>query len=205
MKLGEIKIEALKLMSINYSFDVGVDDLQSLVSDENYGGYLVNMAGAIKRALDRIENACVLPQKTKILTTYDFVVGRHFLKFDTSKIDDCYMIDRVTAEYDDGTYCGNVDFTMEGDNILFKNELATYTIIYYPTAPDITDTLNEAELPIPDKLARIIPYFIKGDLYQEEEPSLASDARNIFEASLDDMKKPTQSTQTKVKKVLRML
>lgn len=204
MKLGEIKIEALKLMFTNYSFDLGIGDLQSLISNENYGSYIVNMSGAISRALDRIENACVLPMKSKTLDLSEMTIGRHVLKYDTSKIKDLFMIERITADYADGSYDGNVEFTFEGENVLLKNTYATYTIVYYPTVASISGVLDTDELNVPDKIARLIPYFIKGDLYQEEEPTLASDARNLFEASLDDMKNQTQSKQNYVKQVFRL-
>ena len=51
---------------------------------------------------------------------------------------------------------------------------------------------------------KLIPYFIKGDLYQEEEPDLAADARNIFEASLDDFKVQNQSKQDYVHRTFRL-
>ena len=55
MTLGEIKIEALKLMFTNSQHDIAVSDLSNLYQDGNYGSYLVNMPGAINRAFDRIQ------------------------------------------------------------------------------------------------------------------------------------------------------
>lgn len=34
MKVGDIKIEAIKLMFTNYSFDMAIEDLQRMISDE---------------------------------------------------------------------------------------------------------------------------------------------------------------------------
>ena len=47
MKLGDIKIEALKIMFVNYNTDLTIDELDNAMQDENYGSYLVNMPGAI--------------------------------------------------------------------------------------------------------------------------------------------------------------
>ena len=66
------------------------------------------------------------------------------------------------------------------------------------------NTQDTDEIWIPEKIARLIPYFIKGDLYQEEEPDLAADARNIFEASLDDFKVQNQSKQDYVHRTFRL-
>ena len=41
------------------------------------------------------------------------------------------------------------------------------------------------ELDIPNGIAEQIPYFIKGDLYRDDEPNEASEARNWFEAAMD--------------------
>ena len=57
---------------------------------------------------------------------------------------------------------------------------------------------------LPDYIARLIPYFIKSDLYQEEEPDLAAAARNLFEASLDDIKTQRQMNQSFVHQTYRM-
>lgn len=199
MKVGDIKVEAIKLMFTNYGFDFSINDLQTMLADENYGSYIVNMNGAIARALDRIENACIVPLKRKEISIEECSETRSFIKFDTSKIEDFFMLDRVTAEYGSGEYVGNVEYELEGD------QNANYTILYYPTIKTIDENTQDTdEIWIPEKIARLIPYFIKGDLYQEEEPDLAADARNIFEASLDDFKSQNQSKQDYVYRTFRL-
>lgn len=205
MRLGDIKVEALKLMFTNYAFDISINDLQTMLADENYGSYIVNMNGSIARALDRIENACVLPLKRKEITYEDCEVDKYFLRFDTSKIDDLFLIDRIAADYGKGVYCGSVGFELEGNVLLLPKDAISYSILYYPTIKTVDEkVLDSEEMWIPDKIARLIPYYIKGDLYQEEEPDLAADARNIFEASLDDLKSQYQSKQNYVHQTLRM-
>ena len=202
MKVGDIKVAAIKLMFTNYSFDFGIDNLQSLLSDENYGSYIVNMNESIARAIDRIENACVIPTKRFEINIDECETSNRYIHFDTNKLEDLYVIDRITAEYLNGDYCGNVGYELEGDVLVLPKANATYTIIYYPTIPTIDEKVaDEQEFWIPDRIARLIPYFIKGDLYQEEEPALAADARNTFEACLEDLKKPIASKQDYVDKV----
>ena len=205
MKLGDIKVEAIKLMFTNYAFDMGIDDLQRMISDENYGSYIVNMNGSISRALDRIENACVVPAKRYSISEEDFEQGKFFKKFDLNKIEDFFAIDRITAEYENGCYDGNVEYELQGDTLLLHNSAADFTILYFPKIKTVDETISDSdEIWIPENIARLIPYFIKGDLYQEEEPVLAADARNLFEASLDDLKSKAQNKQNYVQKVLRM-
>lgn len=203
MRVGDIKVEALKLMFTNYGNDIGIDDLQRMLNDENYSSYIVNMNGSIARALDRIENACVLPLKRKEI--FDFKKDEHFIYFDSSKIEDLFLVDRVTAKFNNGQYDGNVNFSLEGDMLILENNNANYTILYYPTIKTVNEKVSDyEEIWIPDRLARLIPYFIKSDLYQEEEPNLSSDARNIFEASLDDLKIQNQNKQNRIHQVLKM-
>lgn len=205
MKLGDIKVEAIKLMFTNYAFDMGINDLQTLISDENYGSYIVNMNGSISRALDRIENACVVPVKSYTINEEDLEHGRFLNKFDLTKIEDLFMVDRVTAEYKSGLYDGSLNYELQGDTLILPNISATLTILYFPKIKTVNEQTSDSdEIWIPENIARLIPYFIKGDLYQEEEPVLAADARNLFEASLDDLKAKAQNKQNHVQKVLRM-
>lgn len=202
MKIGDIKIEAIKLMFTNYSFDMGIDDLQKLVSDENYGSYIVNMNGSINRALDRIQNACVLAPKAHTFNTDD---GNALLKYDLKNISDLFLIDRVSSWLNKTEYCPSVSFYIEGDTLILENTGDEYTILYFPTIKSLTnEDADTDDMWLPDYIARLIPYFIKSDLYQEEEPDLAAAARNLFEASLEDIKTQRQINQTYVHQTYRM-
>ena len=196
MKVGDIKVAAIKLMFANYGFDFDIDNLETLINDENYGSYIVNMNESIARAIDRIENACVVPTKRFEINIDDCESSKRHIYFDTTKIENLFAIDRITAEHFNGDYCGNVGYELEGNIVVLPKANAVYTIIYYPTIPTIDKKIgNYDEFWVPDRIARLIPYFIKGDLFQEEEPNLAADARNTFEACLDDLKKPITSKQ----------
>ena len=48
------------------------------------------------------------------------------------------------------------------------------------------DTDDEMALPIDEELSELIPYFIKGELYEEDNPQQASIAKNYFEDTVDD-------------------
>lgn len=62
------------------------------------------------------------------------------------------------------------------------------------------DTPNDTEIDfIPDELQEIIPYFIKGELYQEDEPNVAGASMNYFESLLDDYLDNRPPTQKKVR------
>lgn len=205
MKLGEIKIEALKQMFSNYGFDINIENLTSLLQDENYANYLVAMNGSIARAIDRIENAMVVKRKVfDISSSFLNEINRSYQRFDLSRIHDYFMIDRVICTFDNGFINENAEFTLAGDLItlpILKG--VTFSIVYFPKVKNIdADTSDRDELELEDKFARIIPYFIKGELYQEEEPALAADATNRFEALLMDFARADISNQTSIIKVV---
>jgi len=114
------------------------------------------------------------------------------------------MIDRVICTFDNGFINENAEFTLAGDLItlpILKG--VTFSIVYFPKVKNIdADTSDRDELELEDKFARIIPYFIKGELYQEEEPALAADATNRFEALLMDFARADISNQTSIIKVV---
>ena len=186
MKLGEIKIEALKLMFINYNNDLAIDDLATLGLDENYASYLVNMPGAINRCFASIEEKGVLPVKTFTLTASNGVASGSFTRFDLSLISDFLDIERLVCEGSE--YIGDYEYQREGDTIVIKDfdEEEVYRVLYHPAIPRVTAlTENDIEVSIPNNIASHIPYFIKGDLYRDDEPNEASEARNWYEAAMD--------------------
>lgn len=189
MKLGEIKIEALKLMFVNYNIDLEIDKLQDLALDENYGSYLVNMPGAINRCFSVIEDKGVLPVKAYTLKAENGLASGVFMRFDLSKlIKDYFAIERLVFSSPCGEYIGDFDYQKEGETIVIKDfdENDTYTVLYLPKIERISAlTENDTEIDIPDNIAQHIPYFIKGDLYRDDEPNEASEARNWFEAAMD--------------------
>lgn len=193
MKLGDIKIEALKLMFTTYDGDIDIQQIPTLESDENYSSYLVAMPGSINRAFSAIEESRVLPIKTQVFSPAEALASGSFARFDLSSVDHFFDIARVSRFRSDicgGQYDSSVAFIREGQTILIPDydKDSIYTLMYYPCIDRVTaDTEDPAEIDIPDRIACIIPYYIKGDLFREEEPNEASEARNWFEASLDQM------------------
>lgn len=192
MKYGDIKIEALKLMFINMSDDITVDKLDTYAQDDTYSGYLVNMPGSVNRCFSVLESRGVLPPESKTLTVSDGVASGAFIRFNLpSLIENFYDIDRVVSETSDGEYCGDCDYQTEGDTLVlerYDDEDITYTVLYRPTIPRVESlTDDDWEIPVPENIAALIPYFVKGDLYRDDEPNEASEARNWFEAGIEEI------------------
>lgn len=188
MKLGDIKIQALKLMFVNYNDDISIDSLPTLSTDQNYGSYLVNMPGSINRCFASIEEKRVLPVKSYMLTYSGEANQSAFIRFDMDAlIPDFFDMERLIYQHEE-FYCGDADYQREGNILVLKNiaDTGNYNILYYPKIPRINSaTDNQTELEIPNGIAEQIPYFIKGDLYRDDEPNEASEARNWYEAAME--------------------
>lgn len=201
--IGDIKKQALMLMFVNYENDLSEQDVDT-ITDEEYTRYLVNMNSCINRAIKRIQNAGVLPKKTAIITaSTQGEIGTFIARYNLpSIIEDIHTIERITMQ-DNGTglYDPNVGFGLEGDVLLLLplTKTQTYRVLYTPSIGKIAlNAPSNTQINVPDEVAEIIPYFIKAELYEEDEPAMAAQARNIFEATLDSLRRSEYSVQRKV-------
>lgn len=184
MTLGDVKIQTLKLMEINNA-DITVDLLPDLISDENYKEYLSRMPSSVTRAMNRIKTVGAVPKKS-----YEFPEETDYYMIKKialgNEIEDFSKLERIVVS-GHNTYCGNYPYTFEGENVVLFNIKAgnTITVIYEPKMPVFTTLSDDAlEIPLPEELASIIPYFVKADVFEQDEPELATQARNIFELML---------------------
>ena len=205
MTLGEIKIEALKLMFTNVEDDLVPENLSNYIEDENYRDYLVNMPGAINRCFARLEVVGVLPSRRRALKVSEGLASGSFLRFDLSEmLEDFHDIDRIVCEGDDGDYNGDADYYREGDILVLprfeERDGISYTLIYKPTLKRVSTISENGEaLDIPENIASYIPYFIKGDLYRLDEPNEAAEAMNWFESAINEilMRRTSKANQVK--------
>lgn len=205
MKLGELKIAALKLLFIDYDHDISVDDLTDLVSDENYKSYLFNMNDSINRAFSDIEEKGVLPSKSFTINKEDGVADGNFIRFDLkSLIQDYFCIDRVVYQNTNGSYNGHYEYQLEENVLVLKDfsDNESFRVLYKPTLERINDTTsNDFELEIPNNIVDKIPLFIKGDIYQDDEPNAANEARNWFESAMRELHRNKTTNISRVKKI----
>ena len=189
MKLGEIKLEALRLMFTNVNEDLIIEQIDNYKDDESYGSYLANMPGSINRCFSLIEEKRVLPQKSHYLNHLDGTVSGKYIRFMLDDvIDDFFDIVRVICESSNGEYIGDYEYYKEGNTLVLKYDTgANYIVVYSPKIERISsETSENTEINIPDGIACEIPYFIKGDLFRDDEPDEAQEARNWFEGNLGE-------------------
>lgn len=186
MKLGDIKVEALRLMFMGGATEIGADQLLDYADDTTYGYYLSRMPGAINRAFSVIERRHVLRVKAVRLTSD----GHGTVRFDLKALaPDFYDVERITCE-SDGYYDTGVDYHLEGGELIVHNfeKDAAYTLLYYPSIKRVSaGTPDTEEIELPDEIAEVIPYAIKGDLFRADNEGEADAARAFFEAALHEI------------------
>ena len=204
MRLGDIKVEALKLMFVTYTDDIRAEDLPDLGGEENYRAYLLNMNGSINRCLADIESRRILPVKRISVRASSGELRRGALRVALADVaPDLFDVDRVVREDVDG-YCGDCEWEREGDELILRDfdEISDYRLLYYPRLPRYAgDATNMEEVPVPDEIAAFIPYFVKGDLYREDEINDASEARNWYEAAMEQIAAARVNKVNRVRRV----
>ena len=181
MKLGEIKIEALQIMNATCGRMISPDMLVDIINEEDFREYLMAMPGAINRCFADLSEKRVLPLVSVALRAGEPVGTR--MRFDVSGKD----VDRVTYCEIDGEYHESIPYIREGDSILIEafDELGEYRLLYREELSPVTSfTDEETELPIPNRIAVWIPYFIKSEIFRGDEPDEASAARNMYEQQM---------------------
>lgn len=191
MKLGEIKLEALKIMNINDDNVLLLDRMESLLNEKKYAKYLNNMFNAINKAIDIINHKKILPQGRIEMSNIQMKQGAINNRFDVSNIKGFLSISRIVYE-DHNEYEERIPFEREGNFIVVANKyLPENLVMVYDTKIDnISDKIADTdEVPnLSDELARLIPYYIKFELYQEDEPDLAINAKSTFEQGIESLR-----------------
>lgn len=98
----------------------------------------------------------------------------------------CIERNQLMLETADG-YGRAQDWDLEGDDVLLLpgDQAGTYTVWYDAYPVKITaETPEETELELPEEAAALIPLYIAGELYKEDELALATMWRNEFEDGL---------------------
>lgn len=210
MTYGQMIAEVLRLVFASGGAIVGEgsESVARMKNDPRYADHMDKIPGAFNRALADLEAKRVIPWKSKRLTLSEGEKMGGARVFDLSLlIPDCYEVEKVGAWE---SYSGTRELLLVEDYELDGGELIIYggthaeafVVKYTQSLPRMTaDTDVEAEISLPEALASAIPYFIKGDLYEAEEPGEAAKARNLYEQMAAGYHPPNRQTQTRVERV----
>lgn len=191
-----------------------IGDLSDIAGVDDY---LDKMDGAIDRAVIRICQAKKAGLEKKVI----YVVDEK-----DSESDDYanqYTLDEIAEGIDLGTNVFAVDRVamyskIKRNNISFdmvdyKTILLDpywlkvgqkYIVYYYPSTVEIPIADDVEITSLREDVQKIIPYFVKAEVYEEDEASLAAQARNMFESLLGAIEMNTQTVQQKVVDVWRL-
>ena len=207
MKLGEIKSEAMLLMFPDVNLTCAEEELRgkisdtasditvtseendgteisdllfALASDSNYSSYLNGMVGSINRCFSYLESHFLIPAEYAELKNGRSVGDK--MLFDLP--DDVFCIERV-AFSGEGEYIGNTGFEYVASKTIAVPKMrgnGVFTAVFIPHLERIKRTTSDFyDIPLPDSVSEIIPYFIKGDLFENDDAEGAAEARRVFE------------------------
>ena len=90
-------------------------------------------------------------------------------------------IEELMSDDNYGDYLANMNGCINRAIVRLKSKGVEYS------GERITrDTSDDYELPIDESLQELIPYFLKGELYEEDNAQQAAIAKNYFEDTVDD-------------------
>jgi hypothetical protein len=184
MTLGDIKAQALQLMG--FEEDVAADNVEDYAEDENWAPLLRQMWSAINRCFADLETKRVLPLRRAELES---PTGKGtWRRFRYDEIEGLAEVVRVMVETN---YSVDDDhpFLLEEGGTLRVNDYddaANYAVLYRPALPRLNvNSGNSTELGLPAALASAVAYFVKSEVYRVDEPDEAAEARNFYEAAVE--------------------
>ena len=191
MKLGEIKLEALRIMNINNDSVLLLERIDSMINEKKYAKYLHNITKSINKAIDYINHRKVSSQHSINMSDLSITYGAKNNRFDVSTIPNFMSVARIVYE-DSNNYLEKVPYDKIGNLIALSKiyQPENLTLIFDVKIPSVTDAIgDDDEVPgLSDELARLIPYYIKFDLYQEDEPDLAMNSKATFEQGVEALR-----------------
>ena len=174
MKLGEIKVECLKLMVIETT-EINFTNLESFDTNENYSLFYKRLNGSINRCLGDIEKRCILPLKTTELVVNDGVA--------TITESDFYRIKQVNLLLYGNLY-DDISYQKVGNTLYLPSSNGRYVMEYYPKITRVLSTDNKnTEVDLPDYLCELIPFYVKGEIYIDDVNEQIT-ARNYYESKI---------------------
>ena len=226
MKLWNIKAEALRIMFADTDIQFSIDEFsgeKEIYNNANTREKLVLMEASIRRAIDQYYKFAGQPTVVvEVGLDVDTEVYSNSIDFSGNALFD--IPKRIDAKFYDSddedvqTFrmtSTEIDFVYDEINkkVMFLHDEYTdwgadvkFIVWYkrakvnipYTTIDELTYELDT--LYIPEEVQRMIPYFIKGELYEEDEEGSANNAMQTYIYFLRGLDKRTVKRQTKVKR-----
>lgn len=219
MKLWEIKAQALRLMFADSEITFSYEDFKQGVIEDNANTRekLIRMDDSIKRAIDMYYSYCGnINKKVKV----KYKENTYLLDIDDiedfgypTRVDlvrKSRVIGQEKLDYHYDSLAKEIEVVF--DNIEHLTDLEKQDLdflLYYEmkryNLPDNFDKIEYDldDIFIPQDIQRQIPKYIKGELYEEDEPSMAMISKNEYLGYLVNRQKDFSVAQNKVKSKFR--
>jgi hypothetical protein len=221
MKLWEIKAQSLRLMFADTDIDFSEQEFEEgiVYDNANTREKLIRMNDSIRRAIDLYYQYKGEP--TKVASGVSFVEGTNYIEIEDENFGFPVRVDMFIYEED---YEGvlrlrrqedQIDFEyfeldnqihfLKQDFTIYDSYTITFRVWYRIDKLNLPESVNELEYDlntlgtIPEDVQRMIPYYVKGELYEEDEVNIANQSRNLYIQYLMGLRKKFTKAQTKVK------
>lgn len=193
MTWGEIQIESLKKMFLNKEV-LDIEDLEDYRYDKKYKTYLDAMPQAFNEAVNYIISVAEPIVKEFNLIKTD-VNANYNLK---------NLISDYKSFYDIDT---NSFWNLKTKDIIRIEDWINGDVkVYYEAYPKKIDNLttDDETIELEEKYARLIPLYIAGELYKDDDLTLATVYMNEFLTNLEVLNSDIHSVNNRIKSVFRM-
>lgn len=188
---------ALRMMNVGYEDMLDTMSLEDLMANEAYAVYLNGMEDSINRALLRLADAGVLATEREEVPETRLVRERECIRIEEVAAPVDKRLVRL-ARYEGGHYYPYTPYLCEGTTVVVPfvcGAESRFVLVWQQEIPWVGPTTpDEVELPIGRDIATLIPYFVKSELYAEENPVAARDARELFEQALFRLERGEQAS-----------
>lgn len=177
MTWGEIQIESLKKMFLNKEI-LKIEELETYKTDKKYKTYLDAMPQACNEAINYIINL------EPIIKSKELEKASQNATYDLKKIiSDYKKLHNIISEY-------SVMWKMLTKNIMEINGWSQGKIeIYYEAYPELItkNTPTQQKIDLEETFTRLIPLYIAGELYKDDDLTLSTMYMNEFINNLNLM------------------
>lgn len=177
MNWGDIQIESLKKMFLNNDV-ISKENLNEYKGDKKYRTYLAAMPQVANEAIHYIiEKGKPYIKELKIL------IDNPKDPIDLMKLaPDFKCISEIVCQRRPV-----LDYRIIGNNILLLNEDYKEVFVYYEAYPEMitSTTLADQLIPLDRQFVSLIPLYIAGELYKDDDISLSTMYMNEFLSNME--------------------
>ena len=177
MTWGEIQLESLKKMFLNKEI-LKIEELETYKTDKKYKTYLDAMPQACNEAINYIINLEPIIKVKELEKN-----GENYIYDLKQLFTDYKKFYNINSEH-------SIIWEMISKNLILINEWKQGKIdIYYEAYPAKikNDTASSKELELEEAFVRLIPLYIAGELYKDDDLTLSTMYMNEFMTNLNSM------------------